>query len=255
MKNPMAYIEYEIDPGPTSGFYWYPKIAHLPYVPRTILVRANESSLFAAIDGQDPVAMPMYYDAMEAVKAAADQIGYPAFIRTDLASAKHDGQESYLASDKSRVANVMLTTIESNVLKGLGGFIQGFMVREYLHLRAPFIAFRGHPVAREFRLFFKHERVVCHHPYWPEAAIHFGFGQSEPHGWKESLAAISELESSEEEHLYSMAHQAGALCKDAWPDWSIDFAQDEAGKWWLIDMARAHQSWHPEDCPHVDKRE
>jgi D-alanine-D-alanine ligase-like ATP-grasp enzyme len=27
--------------------------------------------------------------------------------------------------------------------------------------------------------------------------------------------------------------------------WSVDFAQDEAGKWWLIDMARAESSWHP----------
>lgn len=29
--------------------------------------------------------------------------------------------------------------------------------------------------------------------------------------------------------------------------WSVDFARDETGDWWLIDMAVAADSWHP-DC-------
>jgi len=27
--------------------------------------------------------------------------------------------------------------------------------------------------------------------------------------------------------------------------WSVDFALDANGKWWLIDMALAADSWHP----------
>jgi hypothetical protein len=32
--------------------------------------------------------------------------------------------------------------------------------------------------------------------------------------------------------------------------WSVDFAEDVEGNFWLIDMADANRSWHPE---HDDK--
>ena len=28
--------------------------------------------------------------------------------------------------------------------------------------------------------------------------------------------------------------------------WSVDFVEDKPGKWWLIDMALAKDSWRPE---------
>ena len=31
-------------------------------------------------------------------------------------------------------------------------------------------------------------------------------------------------------------------------DWSVDFAMTIQGNWYLIDMAVAQDSWHPEDC-------
>ena len=43
--------------------------------------------------------------------------------------------------------------------------------------------------------------------------------------------------------LTSYAGMVGAVLNDSW---SIDFAKDSEGRWWLIDMALAEQSWHPE---------
>ena len=44
--------------------------------------------------------------------------------------------------------------------------------------------------------------------------------------------------------LKSMAEKVAKVLKG---NWSVDFACDVSGAWWLIDMATALHSWHP-DC-------
>ena len=78
-------------PDPNSALIWFPPIhaAGLP-VPRTAFVAYEPMSLWPICDGQEPLAnFPI-----AKLKETAAQMGYPVFIRTDLASAKHDGPKS-----------------------------------------------------------------------------------------------------------------------------------------------------------------
>jgi len=43
-----------------------------------------------------------------------------------------------------------------------------------------------------------------------------------------------------------MAIEAAKVCDGRW---SVDFARDRSGKWWLIDMALMAASWHWPGCP------
>jgi hypothetical protein len=47
------------------------------------------------------------------------------------------------------------------------------------------------------------------------------------------------------DELKEMAIKAATVCGG---DCSVDFAMDNSGKWWLIDMAQAECSWHWPSC-------
>jgi hypothetical protein len=226
-------------PDPNSALIWFPPIhaAGLP-VPRTAFVAYEPMSLWPICDGQEPLAnFPI-----AKLKETASQMGYPVFIRTDLASAKHDGPKSYRANSEADLPMCLGRTFEDNALKDIADATCCWMFREYLNIGHAFTGFGGLPIGREWRFFADQDGAKCHHFYWPEQAFERGFGV--PEDWREQLAILSmEPDAATLETLTAMALKAvqaiGEHC------WSVDFAQDEAGKWWLIDMARAESSWHP----------
>lgn len=233
---------------PNSALYWLPRIteANLP-VPISVIVEYDHQAILGGMEGsaEFPAA------TAEAVRAACDQIGYPCFLRTDLCSAKHDGPSSYRIDRPEDVLNRICRTAEDAEMK-LWPFSRpsAFLVRRFLALDAPFAAFYGLPIAREFRFFATPGRVHCVHPYWPPEAIAF-FGeygsQLGPHGWQENLAEISQINDLDRESLGGLATKAAAACPDS-DAWSVDFCRDTAGKWWLLDMARAEDSFHWDGC-------
>lgn len=179
------------------------------------------------------------------IRKACDKIGYPCFLRTDLASAKHDGPNAYRIDSPDQIPNRIFRTVEDSEMKfwleRCGP--QAFLVREFLNLDAPFTAFHGLPIAREWRIFADENKVLCAHPYWPEAALDGHV--REPSDWKYLLmnmhkppAAIKDLYTA----AISVAHAIGGA-------WSVDFAMDKKGHWWLIDCATAEDSWHWPGCP------
>src|ERR1041385_8354898 len=94
----------------TCMSYWFPKLeaAGLP-VPRTIMVSMSHEAfrdVFRVFDGED-----MQGDAepfFEEIKKAADQIGYPCFLRTGQTSAKHSWERScFLPSPDAIRAHVI----------------------------------------------------------------------------------------------------------------------------------------------------
>jgi hypothetical protein len=224
---------------PNSALIWFPPIeaAGLP-VPRTKFVEYEPMSLWPTCDGQDP--LPNF--PLAALKEAAAEIGYPVFVRTDLASAKHDGPKSYRADNEADLLRCFCRTFEDNACKDIVDFTRCWMFREFLTIGHSFIGFGGLPIGREWRFFADQDGVKCHHFYWPQEAFERGFGV--PDDWREKLAILSvEPDDATLEMLSAMALKAvraiGENC------WSVDFALDESGKWWLIDMARAGSSWHP----------
>jgi len=224
-----------------SALRWFPPIeaAGLP-VPRTLMVPYRHYDILPIFDGESS---PEFMRLKLAVEAAALEIGLPAFLRTDLCSAKHSGPGAYCISDATACGQQVFDTLEDTEMKS---FMQPegpqvMMIREFLTLDAPFTAFNGLPIAREWRIFANGERAICRHPYWPAEAL-------EEHvtadGWEAKLADMHVW--PEDAGLEAMAVTAARACGGE--PWSVDFARDVAGKWWLLDCAIAADSWHWPGC-------
>jgi hypothetical protein len=223
---------------PNSALVWLPAIvdAGLP-VPRTEVVPFSPRSLFPILDGEKPE------DdfSIDAVQAACQRIGYPAFLRTDLSSAKHDGPRAYRVNSVDDLWRCVYYTFESNALKDLADACHALLVREFLTIPSIFTAFSGLPIGREWRIFTNQESVLCEHFYWPEEAFEGWQGLTD--SWKEDLQQLAEQRDGIAD-LREMALRAAQAVGQG--SWSVDFAQDAEGKWWLIDMALAAASWHPD---------
>jgi hypothetical protein len=128
---------------------------------------------------------------------------------------------------------------------------KAILVREFLQLEAKFEAFGGLPVNREFRFFSAGLHGICSHPYWPADAIEEYVDEEKYPKWRSDLAALQSLSPDKERLLMELANTAAlAVSKSlrAVQLWSVDFAQDVTGKWWLIDMARMEESFHWPGC-------
>lgn len=234
---------------PNSAMIWFPAIeAAGMKVPKTTMVPYNHSACLSIFDGEE---CPEFNRLVTATEEAAEVIGYPVFIRTDLSSAKHSGPVAFRADSRERIMQCLARTIEDNEMKFWleQHGPQAIMVRKYLNLHYTFTAFHGMPVAREFRFFADARTVFCAHPYWPEDALERHC--YEP-AWREKLALLNEMPSNYGE-LCALAMQAAAVAGEG--QWSIDFAMDCDGGWWLIDMARMENSWHWPGCPNAARKE
>jgi hypothetical protein len=228
-----------------SALLWFPAIeaAGLP-VPRTILIEYDHAEFMGIIEDGRVVSVSVQAKVREVTEACC-KIGYPCFLRTDLTSAKHQGPDYYMVNDESEVMIKLFRTIEDSEIKlWPHAKSSALMVREFLDLNASFTAFHRLPIAREFRMFADSEKLLCHHPYWPEDSIQFYDG-IEPAGWKEALRHHHN-EPGCLQGISLMAIKAARACGSN--AWSVDFAEDAHGKWWLIDMARAEDSYHWPGC-------
>ena len=227
-----------------SALYWFPRIKHLG-VPETRFVAYDHTAWVDAMESSErlPNFTKLVAATVREVRSIGDELGYPLFVRSDQTSAKHSGPDSYLARDTEQVGRVLWATVEDNELKLWMDREQptAFMLRQFLDLRSAFVAFGGHPIAREWRYFVRDGELACSHFYWPEDALSF-YGGGEPPRWREALEELRQQEPPAD--LTDRAEDAGAACDDH-PFWSVDFAQDRLGGWWLIDMAVGERSWHP----------
>lgn len=240
---------------PTSSTYWLPRISRVEQlpIPKTMSIGYDHRAAVAVIEDGDAAAEAdtrVWNDVLLRVRHAADVIGYPVFVRTDMSSAKHDGPDTYLMRGPDDAAHVVSLTVQDNELKFWlepDATPTAILVREFLTLDAPFTAFSwradqaGHPIAREWRYFADADGVRCRHFYWPDHAID-GTGAS-VEDWQDQLAELQR--EPPPAYLDDWAHTAARVCPEA-AAWSVDFARDTDGQWWLIDMAEADRSWHPE---------
>lgn len=228
-----------------SALAWFPAVQHLD-VPKTRFVKFDWYPMLAVLDGEMGTEYPRVQREVEVV---AEGMGYPLFVRTDLASAKHDGPSAYHVESKVDIDRVLGRTVEDNEMKFWIGcdVPSAFMLREFVPLDAAFTAWGGHPVASEWRVFVHGWEPVCHHFYWPEDSV---WGASIPqHEWTADLRR-REAEGLPAECI-EMAREAGGRCQSIAPNWSVDFAKTQDRRWLLIDMATAEESWHPASCPHA----
>jgi len=233
-----------------SALYWFPRIetAGLP-VPETRIVELPSGFVWHILGEDESESEPAHTQVWGQIIGACEDIGYPVFIRSDKGSAKHAGPASYRANSKADIGNVVARTIENDLEHDLVGerFPQAILVRRWIDLNGSFTAFGGTRIAREFRFFATAEGVLCSHFYWPEEAMRFEPGDNPPANWKAILWMLRSSRDPSVEVASQEAVDAAKACS-AHPKWSVDFAEDKEGNWWLIDMAIAERSWHPTDC-------
>jgi hypothetical protein len=235
----------------TSMLYWYQKIQllNIPQ-PKTEIVMVGWKQMIGLMDGKK-------FDekTMKAIGIATSKIGYPMFLRTDVASHKHDWKHSsYVASGKELSQHVF-NTVDFNLMEDLSPVALVF--REILPLKSTFKAFAGElPIAVERRYFVEGDKVLCHHEYWIEDAIADWYDSDDfrpfqvlhqkitPDNWRELLKEINHEYSSE---INLLSDYAARIGKTLGGFWSVDFAL--ADRWYLIDMAEGEKSYHKPDCP------
>ncbi len=248
--------------------YWFPKIkaAGAPVPKTTIIDFGHEQSreLLKIFDVQSP---PELVTLTALIRAAADEVGYPCFLRTGQTSGKHGWKDNCFLADPLLIPQHIAGLVEfSEICDFMGLPFNVWVVRELLKTRLLFRAFHGEmPIVREFRVFVQGAEVACLHPYWPEGCFELFRGSDEwPEGvgrnchvdeekyplWRVNLEAMNTLDHKEMFELTALAEKCGGACGG---DWSVDILQDENGKWWVTDMAEANISYHWPGCVNEKK--
>jgi hypothetical protein len=184
--------------------------------------------------------------------------GEKKFIRSDMSSAKHQGPQAYCwTGTRNSLIRCIFRTAEDHAMKFGMEPATALCVRNWINICAPFEAFAGHPIGVEWRVFVSPDAVEGVYFYWPEAAI----AEHPPEGvenWRELLQEASTPNAGDIDHITKLSLRVvQAIAKEApelqarveGGEWSVDWAMDINGQWWLIDMAEGHRSWHPHREP------
>ena len=219
----------------TSMLFWYSKVKDLPIPqPRTVFSLLTDKELKSAYNESVPDSLT------EKVKIICDTMGYPIFLRTDLASAKHSWNKSCFYDGKTELWKHLYEVISFNLCADQD--FKAIAVREYVPMDSRFTAFYGDmPVNPERRYFVKDGTVLCHHPYWIEEAIEQSKTPSLTN-WRE---LVKELNTETEDEIKLLTSYAELVAKQLDGYWSVDFCKAKDGRWILIDLADGEQSWHP----------
>lgn len=226
-----------------SLLYWYPKIKDLEIPqPKTEIVLIDEKEKESAYNGMMPISL-----TEKVRRVCGGNLGFPVFIRTDLASGKHQWKDSCFYDGSTELWKNLLHIIEFNTCADILGLPFGAMIiREFIPMDTGFTAFNGDmPVNPERRYFVQDGKLLCHHPYWIKEALAHSYKKPSIENWEEVSDKLN-FESEDEVKLLSdYAKQVASIFESFW---SVDFCKAKDGRWVLIDMALGGESWHPEDC-------
>jgi len=215
----------------SSFLYWYPKIEGKLNTPKSIIVKLTDDLNFVINDIVD--------------KLDESKLNYPIFLKTDTYSAKWYWSKTCFVGDLTTLkTNIeyLLTLSEEDDCRP----VEALICKEYLTLESNFVAFDGMPVGKERRYFIENKKVLCHHPYWEINDIEF-FNGNYPKNWTNLLKELNiELE-DEVLVLTQMAELFAELINDD-GYFSVDFAMDVNGIWYVIDAAEGDKSYHNERC-------
>lgn len=239
-------IKMEVDVN--SMLIWYPKIKDLKIPqPKTEMYIFPEKDLGFLYNENFKL-------DMEEIKRVANKIGYPLFVRTDLASGKHNWEDTCYVEKEEDLEKHIIEVIEFNLLVDIIGLdFKALFFREFIPMDSKFTAFYGKmPINPERRYFIKDGKIQCHHPYWIEEAIEKGTDKEIlPDNWRE-LAKEMNTETQEEiELLFKYVEEVAKVLGGGY--WSVDFCRAKDGRWILIDIATGERSWHDDKCKYYIK--
>jgi len=149
--------------------------------------------------------------------------GYPAFIRSPYAAGDLESPNSPVVRDKNDLPVAMRAAVESHTYKWRPE-VDSLVVREHIDIqKSP----AGYPL--EWRVLAESESgdIISDFDYY--------FDRDASHDisppWNE---------------IYRRAGDAAQQAGTVFDAWSVDFAMDADGQWWLIDMADAAMSGRPD---------
>lgn len=236
-KNKPQMIHQDFKDHPNNMANWYPTLKEVTDTPRTTLVDIAYDVGGDFINGEKSERAEEFLSRME---AALDQIGYPAFIRSGIMSAKHSWKDTCSIPERLSLDDLsrhVYSIIEMNAMPTC------FAVRELIKTKPIFKAFWGEmPITREFRAFIRDGKVECIHPYWPLEAFENEELTAEQ---LEALKAMNFLTPPEVELL---TIKSTIVAKSFPGYWSVDWLEDENRHWWCIDMATGESSYHWKGC-------
>lgn len=218
--------------------FWYPKIKDLVPTPKTtILPLPNCTIYFKWLDEGIPETF------IKKLKLASQQIGFPVFMRTDQMACKHDWKDTcYVKTAEDLEGNLSLM-LDTNLAIDMAGELlpKAIVIREFLYLKSFFkcTAYKGMPVAREFRFFATKGHVDCYHPYWVHDAI--AEGKPSTPKWREDLPELERLEEPEKSKVFGIAQKASTPFRE---QISVDICQTRWKHWYITDLACGSQSYH-----------
>jgi len=224
-----------------SMLFWYPKIEDLPIPqPKTELIIFNDKELKVLLNENVPKSV------VDKVRPVCDKMGYPCFLRTDLASGKHSWKDSCFVESPKDLWKHIFEVVSFNLCGDIMGLdFKALVVREFIPMASRFTAFSGDmPVNPERRYFVKNGLILCHHPYWIEEAIE----ESKPPSIKNWREVAKELNTETDEEIKLLTSYTKLVAQQFKGYWSVDFCKAKDGRWILIDMASGSRSWHPEEC-------
>lgn len=218
--------------------FWLPRLQNLNFpVPKTIIVNAD-IDLGHLLDGKLLKGSERFFKELG---RAIEIVGFPAFLRTEMTSNKHDWKNScFIKNEKVNLASHVRNLIEMSHIASIdrGMDYNFFAVREFIETEKVFNYFDGRmPITKEVRVFVRDGKIECKHPYWPED-IFEGIT-------KKKIAKVRELSKEDDKTTDQMASYVSKLFSGYW---SIDLLKAKNGEWYCTDMAIGEKSWHDKTC-------
>lgn len=176
------------------------------------------------------------------VREMGEQHGFPLFIKTAFTSAKHYWSQacSLPNGERETVLEHMSEMLHFQVMCGGPTMSPSLVIRQMIETDPVFHAFGDMPVTEEYRVFTKDGKAEGFQPYWPESAVE----NPSCEDWQEKLETIKQPSKADIAYMTEAASKLAKTLKGE--DWSVDFLKGKDGRLWLIDMARARESYRNE---------
>lgn len=226
-----------------SLLYWYPKIQDLKIPqPKTVIVPISKEEKKSVDEERIPKSL-----TAKVQTTIQDNFTLPVFIRTDLASGKHEWKKSCYYDGSTELWENLSHIITFNLCADIFGLpFSAIVLREFIPMQTGFTAFYGEmPVNPERRYFINNGRIQCHHAYWIKEAIADSYKEPSLKNWEEHC---DEMNRETEDELRLLDWHSHKVAQELYGYWSIDYCKAKDGRWILIDCATGGHSWHEPSC-------
>lgn len=160
------------------------------------------------------------------------------FFKLDTYSDKHHMGTTFISNPEDLCERI-IDCFYNGTLAGVATNPKSLVFREPLDLKGlALLEDSTLPITVERRAFWVNGKVDKVIPYWPLDAF---TGEDEPP--VDVIDYLNELNAVSHDAILPEVDKAGKALEASHPNWSIDFALDAHGEWWLIDCAPAEMSW------------